>query len=304
MQNPLSTLTNKMKTAFRAKKPEIVCGIICLLVSGALGRILWIRHFYVESSYANLQGYFVPINAAVAGEVTHVFVHENEKVRKGQLLGTLDDQLFRAELKNAEAERDAAETQAEFYRRDAYRIKALFRARAVSAQALDLALSKSSSFRSLLQEANAKIELARQNLGWSKIVAPDDGIVSFQTARRGFYARKGEPLFGFVFEKERWVQAKLRETDLLGVRPGDSAKVSFDSLPGRVFTGTLKSIDPSAESTFSAMADDFSAGNYTKYVQWESVRIDLELDPQIRSALPIGVSAEVEMSRRRAGPYL
>jgi membrane fusion protein (multidrug efflux system) len=287
-----------IKRLWRTKKPEIFCGFICLLAVIGLITILVRKHLYVLSDYAVLQAYFIPLAPQVSGEITQVNVIENQAVTRGQVLCSIDDRPYRNAEREAENERDALLAQwqsAELdWRRASYFLKHGSIARAQG----DAALASARSLRAQYQAAEARASIAKLNVARTHVLAPSDGFISFRTAQPGMYASTKTPLFGFIASQTRWVEAKIRETDLPGIRVGDSAQLSFDSIPGRKFSGVLESIGQATETPFAAIPDDFSAGNFSKYPQWLPVRIRLNLNGE-RLSVPIGVNVDVRMNRRR-----
>jgi membrane fusion protein (multidrug efflux system) len=275
-----------------------VSGFLCLLVLVAVTRILVRRKFYIETENATLQGYAIALSSEVEGEVLQVLVEENQFVQKGQLLCVLEDSRWVARLEDAEAKRDAAHARWENARRDEARANQQFKGAAISPESRDLTRSQSSALWSQLQAFEAQAAQARTQYERTRIYAPRDGVIAFRTARPGMLAQNGTPLFGFVDLKDRWVLARVRETDLTGLHIGKTVEVRFDAVPGRKFNGKIESVSPATEKPFfSAIPADFSAGNFTKYVQWYPIRIRLVLNDTDQRRIPIGISSQIHMSR-------
>jgi membrane fusion protein (multidrug efflux system) len=288
----------KTKQLWQDRKPEIICGLLCFIVLASLTRMLVRQKLYIETENATLQGYAIALSSEVEGEVLRVFVDENQPVKKGQLLCVIEDSRWLARLKNAEAERDALKARWDNSRRDEERATNLFRQRAISAEAFDRAQSEAKSLFRQMKSAEAQAYNARVNYQRTRITAPSDGVIAFRTARPGFIAQRGFPLFGFVDRKDRWVLAKVREDDLPDLHIGKPVQVRFDSIPDREFKGNVESISPATEKPFySAIPADFSAGNFTKYVQWYPIRIRLALNDEDEARVPVGVSSTILMKR-------
>ena len=286
------------RVVWKERKTELICGLLCLAVIVSLTRVLIRRSLYIETNNAAFQGYSIAISSEVEGEVLRVFVKENEEVKKGQLLCLLEDSHWLAKANEAEAEFAALKTQWENAQRDERRSAELLRQSTTSPQSYDQARARANSLHARMQAAKDEARLARINLNRTRVSAPDDGMIAFRTASPGMLAQPGTPLFGFVAKNDRWVLARVRETDLSDLHVGKPVNVTFDAVPGRDFVGKIESIGPATERPFyAAIPEDFSAGNYTKYVQWHPIRIKLKLSQAEQTRMPVGISSFVHMTR-------
>ena len=98
-----------------------------------------------------------------------------------------------------------------------------------------------------------------------------------------------------------WVDANFKEDQLAGMRPGETASVHLDVLPGRVFHGRVLSLAPATGAVFSVIPPENSTGNFTKIVQRVPVRILLDDVAATPSLLRPGLSATVDVNTRGAG---
>lgn len=90
-------------------------------------------------------------------------------------------------------------------------------------------------------EAQAALQHAEINLRRTSILAPDDGVVTDVRLVRGNFAAAGAPQMTFIATHNIWVQADFTENNLGHIEPGDAVKMVFDSLPGRVVNGRIRS---------------------------------------------------------------
>src|SRR5208283_1050974 len=96
----------------------------------------------------------------------------------------------------------------------------------------------------------AALDLARTNLSYTRIVAPEDGIVGERKVRAGQLVSPGTQIVSLV-EREIWVQANYRETQLRHIREGDTAEIRVDEFPGMAFKGKVAQIAPASGSQFA-----------------------------------------------------
>jgi membrane fusion protein (multidrug efflux system) len=106
-------------------------------------------------------------------------------------------------------------------------------------------------------------------------VAPQDGIVGERKVRAGQLVSPGTQIVSLV-EKQIWVQANYRETQLLRIRPGDPAAIRVDAFPNLVLRGHVEEIAPASGSQFALLPPDNATGNFTKVTQRVPVKIVLD----------------------------
>lgn len=90
-------------------------------------------------------------------------------------------------------------------------------------------------------EAQAALEQAQINLLRTSVLAPDDGLVTDVRVNRGNFAATGAPQMTFIATHNVWVQADFTENNLGNINPGDPVEIVFDSLPGRIVPGQIRS---------------------------------------------------------------
>jgi membrane fusion protein (multidrug efflux system) len=138
----------------------------------------------------------------------------------------------------------------------------------------------------------AMLDLAKINLGYTKIVAPVDGMVSERGVREGQYAHAGTQILSVVPLVNVWVVANYKETQMTHVAIGQKAEITVDSFPGAVVTGRVDSISPASGSQFSLLPPDNATGNFTKVVQRIPVKIVLDPKNPLAGRLRPGMSVE------------
>ncbi len=148
----------------------------------------------------------------------------------------------------------------------------------------------------IVKSAQAQVNEAKLNLGYTRIIAPVDGKVGKKSFEVGMLAAAGQPLLGFVANQDRWVTANLKETDMDDIEVGKKAYVEVDAISGKTFDGVVESISPATGATFTLLPPDNATGNFTKVVQRVPVRIKLlNLTEKDIDRLQNGLSAEVKI---------
>ncbi len=137
----------------------------------------------------------VPIRARVEGFLETMNFEEGRFVDKGDLLYTIDPQPFQAMLVGAQSELAAAQTALVKTTADLNRIRPLAEMKAVSDQDLDAVVAQEAAARAGVRAAEAGVDLAEINLGYTRILAPINGLIGLTLAKPGeFVGREPNPV--------------------------------------------------------------------------------------------------------------
>jgi len=137
----------------------------------------------------------VPIRARVEGYLETMNFREGSFVKKGALLYTIDPQPFEAKLIEAQSKLATARTNHVKAQSDLARIKPLAEIDAVSQQDLDGAVAQEAAARSSVTAAQAAVDLAKIELGYTRLIAPIDGLIGLSKAKPGeFVGREPNPV--------------------------------------------------------------------------------------------------------------
>jgi membrane fusion protein (multidrug efflux system) len=143
-----------------------------------------------------------------------------------------------------------------------------------------------------VKAAEAQVQLARNNLDYTKIVAPADGVVGQRQVRVGQFVNVGTQVIAVVPLPNIWVIANFKETQMTNVRVGNPARVAVDAFPDLALTGHVDSWAPGTGSTFALLPPDNATGNFTKVVQRVPVKIILDPNPSLGALVRPGMSVE------------
>ncbi|HTV36470.1 MAG TPA: HlyD family secretion protein [Xanthobacteraceae bacterium] len=149
-----------------------------------------------------------------------------------------------------------------------------------------------------VKQAEAALQLAKNDLDDTVIRAPIDGVVGNKGVEIGQLVKPGTLLLALVPLPNVYVVANFKETQLAGIRPGQPVSVTVDALPGKTLRGYVESFAPASGALFSLLPPENATGNFTKIVQRVPVRIALAPDERLRDALRPGLSAVVEVDTR------
>ena len=168
-------------------------------------------------------------------------------------------------------------------------------------QQLNVLASQEKQAHATLKALQAARDLAEIALGYTRIIAPVDGMVSQRQVRPGQYVSVGTQVISLVPLPHVWVVANYKETQMTRIRLGQPARVTVDSFPGVVLHGHVDSWSPASGAQFSLLPPDNATGNFTKVVQRIPVKIVLDPDSSMGDLLRPGMSviATIDTSSER-----
>jgi membrane fusion protein (multidrug efflux system) len=146
-----------------------------------------------------------------------------------------------------------------------------------------------------VRAAQAQVQLARNNLDYTKIVAPADGVVGQRQVRAGQFVNIGTQVITVVPLPNIWVIANFKETQMTNVRVGNPATIAVDAFPDLALTGHVDSWAPGTGSTFALLPPDNATGNFTKVVQRVPVKIVLDPNASLGALVRPGMSVEAKV---------
>ena len=126
-----------------------------------------------------------------------------------------------------------------------------------------------------VKTAQAQLEQARINLGYTGIVAPEDGTVAQLTVAVGNYVSPGTQMLAIV-PFRIWVTANFKENQLDLMRAGQKVDLEIDAYPGIDFHGHVDSIQRGAGQAFALLPAENATGNFVKVVQRVPVKIVID----------------------------
>ena len=323
----------------------LLFGLGLLVAGGAAAYIHFYGNGYVSSDNAYLKNDKVTLSAEVSGNITSVPVKENQLVRQGDLLLTVDDATYKVAVEKAQARLLKAQSYIESLRAS-YRTKQAQLALAISNQEfankeyqreLNLSRKKLTSEAliddrrhtleiadenrvvlekelaqilanlngrtdaplesySEVMEAQADLDLARIDLAHTQIRAPFDGYVS-HLPKLGQHIDPGSPVLSLVSDGDVWVEANLKETELVNLLIGQPVRIAIDSYPGMHWEGAVESLSPATGAEYSVLPPQNATGNWIKVVQRVPIRISVKPEHEDR-VLRAGMSAVVEIDTR------
>lgn len=149
----------------------------------------------VDECYsASIQGrQDVEVYPQVSGTITKVCVKEGERVSNGKILFVIDQVPYRAALLTATANVHAAQAQVETAQLDYTSKEALLREQVISEYDLSMARNALAAAKAGLEQARAQEIATRNNLSYTEVKSPSDGIVGTIPYRVGALVNPAMP---------------------------------------------------------------------------------------------------------------
>jgi membrane fusion protein (multidrug efflux system) len=150
--------------------------------------------------------------------------------------------------------------------------------------------TQEAQLRADVKAKEAALDLAKINLGYTRILAPVGGEVSERDVRAGQYVHAGSQVISVVPLDNVWVVGNYKETQLTHVAIGQRAEIRVDTFPGVVIPAIVDSIAPASGAQFSLLPPDNATGNFTKVVQRIPVKLRIAPDNPLAGKLRPGMS--------------
>jgi multidrug resistance efflux pump len=151
----------------------------------------------------------------------------------------------------------------------------------------------------ILDTALTAVDKAQLDLANTVVTAPSSGIITDLRTDVGLFAGTGTPVVTLIAIHDVWISAEFTENNLGHLRPGSPVEILFDALPGRIFTGKVRSIGLGVSAgqapppgTLPAIDND---RNWLRQAQRFPVIVgfDPAQDPALREQLRVGGQASV-----------
>lgn len=222
------------------------------------------------------------ISFKVSGTVIELPVKLGDNIGKEDLIARLDPKDYELRVQEAEASLARARAQERNAAANYERVRQLYENQNASLSDLDLARTQAESTQAQVRSADKQLELARLQLSYTRLTAPDDGSIASLNVEINEYVKAGDTVVLLSTCCSLEVEVAIPESLISSMREGNPASVIFDSLPGERFPAVVNEV---------GVAPTEFATTYPVTVRLEKT------DPSIRS----GMSAEVTFRFGTAG---
>lgn len=255
---------------------------VVTLVIVALASYRYFAYHDTYSADSYVSANVINVAAIVSGPISAIHVVDNQHVKQGQPLISIDKRPYRYALDHAIAnlhlaeknlanqhllvkvrqqQLDQAQLNLTLYRNHYQRYQRLVAKKEfpelklidlsskihrqeaqVDASKLALSIAKKNIDESPVHKAQSELQQAQYLYDHTVIKAPVDGVITNFNLRRGQVIKQHKGLFALIDTKKWWVVTRYRETELRLVHPGDTAIITLYMYPGKKFKGHVESI--------------------------------------------------------------
>jgi RND family efflux transporter MFP subunit len=268
---------------FSASLGRALLTLFVVLVAIVAGWQLW-SYYMLEpwTRDGRVRADVVQVAADVSGLISDVFIHDNEKVSKGQPLFQIDKRRFQYALDQATADLASDQADLDQAKRDLARSKNLTNL-AITQQQVEQSQRAVDVAQAKLDAAKSALDVARLNLERSTVVAPVNGIVTNFDLLPGRYVNVGAPVFALIDSDSFRVDGYFEETKLRRIRIGENATVKLIG-DSRLLSGHVESIaygieDQNRSTSSELLASVNPTFSWVRLAQRIPVRIKLDHVP-------------------------
>lgn len=210
--------------------------LLTLIVVAVAAVVLWnLVRYYMFAPWTrdgHLRADVVQVAPDVSGLIDRVDVHDNQAVRRGQVLFVIDQARFRLALSQALAMVVMRRATLDQARREANRNRSL--GELVAQEAVEESQSRAQQAAALLQEAEVSVGVAQLNLQRTVVASPVDGYLNDRAPRRGEFVTAGRALLAVVDAASFHVDGYFEETKLPHIAIGQGVQIHVMGEPQRL----------------------------------------------------------------------
>ena len=179
-------------------------------------------------------------------QLTDVRVNVGDKVRRGQVLATFSTATTQADVLQARAALLEAEANAADARNNAERARTLQSTGALSTQQINQYLTTEQTAKAKAEAAKATLQAQEVRLAQTRVLAPDDGVISARSATVGAVVGAGTELFRMIRQGRLEWRAEVTSEELGKLAPGTMATITAAN--GTETTGKVRMIAPTVDT--------------------------------------------------------
>lgn len=278
--------------------PKIKILILCLIIIGIFA-VIYVLNLKTAKKeltlFGNIEIRQLDLSFQVQGKIKDMFKEEGDYVQKGELIAVIDDRDYRANYNKASANVEVALALKNDAKSKYERQIELCKNNITSKQECTTLLNTKDKTAADYNAMVAQKEYAKNQLDYTKLFAPDEGIIMIRIQEPGATVQAGQGIYTMAKTKPVWVRAYINEVDLGNVKYGQKVKVLTDTIDpktgrNREYEGQVGYISPVAEFT-------------PKTVQSTDIRTSLvyrirvyiyDIDEYLRQGMPVTIKIDLD----------
>jgi HlyD family secretion protein len=202
----------------------------------------------------------VNVGTQVSGRVKKIYADYNDRVKQGQVLLELEDELFKAQIAQSLGNVKNNEASLELAKANELRMRSLFEKEYVSKQELDQSVQALKSAEAQLSTTKAQLKRDQTNYGYSIIKSPVSGVVVDRVVDVGqtvAASLQTPTLFKIAQDLSKMqIDTSFAEADIGRIQVNQIAKFNVDAFPNKNFEGVVKQIRLNPTNTANVVTYD------------------------------------------------
>ena len=181
------------------------------------------------------------------GRIVTRSVDIGDRVNAGQLLATLENTTSQNQLDGAQADYEGAKASAQVAALNVNRMQKLMPTGAIARTQLDTARADWLVARARLKNSESALRNARENLGWTRLIAPRSGVITEVSASAGQVVNGGQSVLTLATGEARDVVFDIAKPEAIPPQEQAGLRVSLLSDPSVQASAALRDISPQAD---------------------------------------------------------
>ena len=227
----------------------------------------------------------VSVGSQVSGTIDALYVDYNSKVKKGDLLLTIEPSVLQASVDEAKASLDSAISQRNYAKSEYERNKTLYKDDFIARAELEQSQTSYEQAEQSVKRAQSQYDRAVTNLGYATITSPVDGTVISRKVDKGQTVAASfqtPDLFEIAEDlTSMQIETSVSEADIGVIKEGQNVTFTVDAYPTQTFEGVVRQIRLSPTTTSNVVV-------YTVVIDVDNT--DLRLMPGMTAFVTIIVS--------------
>jgi RND family efflux transporter MFP subunit len=193
---------------------------------------------------AQVRSQVIQVTPQVTGRVITIYIRDNQKVKKGDILFEIDPSLYKLKVRQAEARLRRAKENAEGMKIEYERVKRIYAQDPGAVSQKDLNRNRVNYHKALadIDASEEALNKARLDLEHTKVYAEENGWVSNINFQVGSQAVANKPILALVDMDSFWIFGFFREDQVSRISIGDRAKITLMAYHNTPIDGKIESI--------------------------------------------------------------
>jgi multidrug efflux system membrane fusion protein len=228
-----------------------------------------------------------PLAFRIPGKLARRLVDAGTRVHAGQALAELDPEDARLQSEGARAALLSAESDLALAKAEMTRYQNLADKQLVSRSLYDARVAQLRAAEARVRQARAQNSTSGNQVAYSVLRAPRDGVISQRLAEAGQVVAAGQPVFTLAVDGEREVAISVPEQGLERFAVGRELAVELWARPGERYPGTVRELAPAADPTTRTFAARVAFAAPDGVELGQSARVYARVDGDSRPRLPL-----------------